>query len=66
MEMSGSGLNLDNNGDPFEFSFEPLGADPSFSYELLAFTAEPTEIDASDLRGDVTFTLPDGITLLLI
>ena len=61
--MSGSGLDLDNNGEPFEFSFEPLGTDPSFSYELLASTSEPTEIGASDLRGDVTFTLPDGITL---
>jgi len=50
LQMSGSGINLDNNGDPFEMSIE------STDLEL----NEETE---SDLRGEVTFTLPDGITL---
>ena len=50
LQMSGSGLNLDNDGDPFEFSIEPA------SIEL-------NEETDSDLRGDVTFLMPDGITL---
>ena len=48
--MSGSGLDIDNNGEPFEFSFE------SSNIEL-------NEETDSDLRGDVTFLMPDGITL---
>ena len=50
LQMGGSGINLDNNGDPFQMSIE------STDLEL----NEETE---SDLRGEVTFTLPDGITL---
>ena len=50
LQMGGSGINLDNNGDPFQMSIE------SNDLEL----NEETE---SDLRGEVTFTLPDGITL---
>ena len=50
LQMSGSGLDIDNNGEPFEFSFE------SANIEL-------NEETDSDLRGDVTFLMPDGITL---
>ena len=50
LQMSGSGLDIDNNGEPFEFSFE------SSNIEL-------NEETDSDLRGDVTFLMPDGITL---
>ena len=50
LQMSGSGLNLDNDGEPFEFSIEPA------SIEL-------NEETDSDLRGDVTFLMPSGITL---
>ena len=50
LQMGGSGLDIDNNGEPFEFSFE------SSNIEL-------NEETDSDLRGDVTFLMPDGITL---
>jgi len=50
LQMGGSGLDIDNNGEPFEFSFE------SANIEL-------NEETDSDLRGDVTFLMPDGITL---
>ena len=50
LQMSGSGLDIDNNGEPFEFSIE------SANIEL-------NEETDSDLRGDVTFLMPDGITL---
>ena len=50
LQMGGSGLDIDNNGEPFEFSFE------SADIEL-------NEETDSDLRGDVTFLMPDGITL---
>tara|TARA_B100000674_G_scaffold48745_1_gene33666 strand:- start:16142 stop:19186 length:3045 start_codon:yes stop_codon:yes gene_type:complete len=63
LQMSGSGLDIDNNGEPFEFSLEPLENDDSFSYRLLEHYAQPTEIGPSDLRGEVTFLMPDGITL---
>ena len=50
LQMGGSGLDIDNNGEPFEFSFD------SANIEL-------NEETDSDLRGDVTFLMPDGITL---
>jgi len=50
LTSSGSGVNIDDNGEPFLISFG------STDLEL----NEDTE---SDLRGEVTFTLPDGITL---
>ena len=50
LQMSGSGLDIDNNGEPFDFFFE------SADIEL-------NEETDSDLRGDVTFLMPDGITL---
>jgi len=50
LQMGGSGVNLDDNGEPFLIEFE--------STEL-----ELNEETESELRGDVTFTLPDGIIL---
>ncbi len=50
LQMGGSGINIDNNGDPFLISFDPGNIELN----------EETE---SELRGEVTFTLPDGITL---
>ena len=50
LQMGGSGVDIDNNGEPFEFSFD------SANIEL-------NEETDSDLRGDVTFLMPDGITL---
>ena len=50
LQMGGSGIDIDNNGEPFEFSFE------SADIEL-------NEETDSELRGDVTFLMPDGITL---
>jgi hypothetical protein len=49
LQMGGSGLTADNNGAPFEFKIE--------STEI-----EHEETD-SELRGEITFVLPDGITL---
>ena len=50
LQTTGSGIKIDDNGNPFQMSIE------STDLEL----NEETE---SDLRGEVTFTLPDGITL---
>ena len=50
LSMGGSGIMLDNNGEPVNLEFQ------STDIEL----NEETE---SELRGDITFTLPDGITL---
>ena len=50
IQTTGSGIKIDDNGNPFQMSIE------STDLEL----NEETE---SDLRGEVTFTLPDGITL---
>lgn len=50
LQMGGSGINIDNNGEPFLISFDPGNIELN----------EETE---SELRGEVTFTLPDGITL---
>ena len=50
LSMGGSGITLDNNGEPINLEFE------STDIEL----NEETE---SDLRGDFTFTMPDGIVL---
>ena len=50
MQMTGSGIQIDNNGDPFHFNFDAGG------FEL-------NEETDSDLRGEVTFIMPDGITL---
>jgi len=50
MQMSGSGINIDNNGDPFHFEIDPAGI-------------ELNEETDSDMRGDITFIMPDGITL---
>lgn len=50
LQMEGSGLTADNNGEPFEFKIEPT--------EL-----ELNEETESELRGEITFVLPDGITL---
>ena len=49
LQMGGSGLTADNNGAPFEFKIEPTEIEH-----------EETE---SELRGEITFVLPDGITL---
>jgi hypothetical protein len=48
--MGGSGLTVDNNGEPLQFNIEPT--------EL-----ELNEETNSELRGEITFILPDGITL---
>ena len=50
LQMSGGGLTLDNNGEPLMFETEPIDIELS------------NETDA-DLRGDVSFVLPDGIVL---
>ena len=50
LSMGGSGIMLDNNGEPVNMEFQ------STDIEL----NEETE---SELRGDITFTLPDGIIL---
>ena len=50
LQMGGSGLTADNNGEPFEFKIEPT--------EL-----ELNEETDSELRGEITIVLPDGITL---
>ena len=47
--MGGSGLTLDNNGAPFE--------------SLIEATEIEHEETESELRGEITFVLPDGITL---
>ena len=49
LQMGGSGLTADNNGAPFEFMIEGTEIEH-----------EETE---SELRGEITFVLPDGITL---
>ena len=48
--MSGGGLTLDNNGEPIRFETDPVDI-------------ELNEKTDSDLRGDVTFIMPDGIEL---
>ncbi len=50
LQMGGSGLTLDNNGKPINFDIEPIDVELN----------EETE---SELRGLLTFILPDGITL---
>ena len=50
LQMSGSGLTLDNNGEPVKFQTDPVNVELS------------SETD-TDLRGDVTFVMPDGIVL---
>jgi len=50
LQMGGSGLTADNNGQPFEFKIEPTDL-------------ELNEETNSELRGEITFVLPDGITL---
>ena len=50
LQMGGSGLTLDNNGEPIDFTIEPT------ELEL----HEETE---SELQGEITFLMPDGITL---
>ncbi len=50
LQFAGSGIKIDDNGDPFLIDFE------STDLEL-------NEETDSDLRGEITFTLPDGITL---
>lgn len=49
LQMGGSGLTLDNNGAPFE--------------SLIEATEIEHEETESELRGEITFVLPDGITL---
>ena len=48
--MSGGGLTLDNNGEPVSFETDPVDV-------------QLNEKTDSDLRGDVTFIMPDGIEL---
>ena len=50
VQMGGSGLTLDENGDPFVFNVEPNDL-------------EIHEETDSELRGEITILLPDGITL---
>ena len=50
LQMGGSGLILDNNGEPFNFNIE-------------AQNLELNEETESELRGEITFVLPDGVTL---
>ncbi len=50
LQMGGSGLTLDNNGEPINFEIEPINLELN----------EETE---SELRGLLTFVLPEGITL---
>ena len=50
LQMGGSGLTLDNNGEPINFEIEPINMELN----------EETE---SELRGLLTFVLPEGITL---
>ena len=50
LQMGGSGLTLDNNGEPVKFQTDPVDVELS------------SETD-TDLRGDVTFIMPDGIVL---
>ena len=50
LSMGGSGIMLDNNGEPVNL-------------ELQSTDVELNEETESELRGDITFTLPDGIIL---
>ena len=50
LQTSGSGINIDNNGNSFE---------PSIS----ATNLELDEDTQTELKGQISFTLPDGITL---
>ena len=50
VQMGGSGLVIDNDDEPFNFIIEPKNLELN----------EETE---SELRGEITFVLPDGITL---
>ena len=50
LQMGGSGLTIDDNDDPFVFNID--------STDMVV--EDDTE---SELRGDVTFIMPDGITL---
>jgi hypothetical protein len=50
LQMGGSGLIIDNNGEPLNFNFEPRNL-------------ELNEETDSELRGKITVILPDGITL---
>ncbi len=50
VQMAGTGITLDNNGQPFNFRAE--------SQDLVVH-----EDTGSELRGEVTFLMPDGITL---
>ena len=50
LDMSGGGLTLDNNGEPVRFETDPVDV-------------QLNEKTDSDLRGDVTFIMPDGIEL---
>ena len=50
VQMAGTGITLDNNGQPFNFIAE--------SQDMVVH-----EDTGSELRGKVTFLMPDGITL---
>ena len=50
LSMGGGGLTLDNNGETIRFETDPVDI-------------ELNEKTDSDLRGDVTFIMPDGIEL---
>ena len=50
LKTSGSGLNIDNNGQMFNPSIEPTNL-------------ELDEETQTELKGEITFTMPSGITL---
>jgi hypothetical protein len=54
VQMGGSGLTLDNNGEAINFKTEPQELDLNSIDERLP---------ESELKGEITFLLPEGITL---
>jgi len=54
VQMGGSGLTLDNNGEALNFKTEPQDLDLNSVDERLP---------ESELKGEITFLLPEGITL---